>query len=98
MPSIWEKYQKIIEIDSNSKIKTYKAKIEPIIKEIIPEDKKDYYKILKRIEKIKEKYKIIEMIEEENKIYIVINKDDELISKINKLLITDELNIFKKKG
>ena len=95
MPSIWEKYQKIVEIDSNSKIKTYKAKIEPIIKEIIPEDKKEYYRILKKLEKIKEKYKIIEMIEEENKIYLVINKDDELISKINKLLITDESNIQK---
>ena len=95
MPSIWEKYQKIEEMDSNSKIKTYKAKIEPIIKEIIPEDKKDYYRIKERSEIIKEKYKIIEMIEEEDKFYIVINKDDELISKIDKLLLTDELIIKK---
>ena len=95
MPSIWEKYQKIEEIDSNSKIKTYKAKIEPIIKEIIPEDRNDYYKIKEKLEIIEKKYKIIEIIEEKDKFYIVINKDDELISKIDKLLLTDELNIQK---
>ena len=59
--SIWDKYQKIEEIKSESKIKTYKAKIEPIIKEIIPEDKKDYYRIKERLEIIKRKYKIIEV-------------------------------------
>ena len=95
MPSIWEKYQKIEEIDSNLKIKTYKAKIEPIIKEIIPEDRNDYYKIKEKLEIIEKKYKIIEIIEEKDKFYIVINKDDELISKIDKLLLTDELNIQK---
>ena len=95
MPSIWEKYQKIEEMDSNSKIKTYKAKIEPIIKEIIPEDEKDYFKIKGRLENIKRKYQIIEIIEEKDKFYIVINKDDKLISKIDELLLTDELNIQK---
>ena len=55
MPSIWEKYQKIEEMNSNSKIKTYKAKIEPIIIEIIPEDKNDYYRIKGRLEIIKKK-------------------------------------------
>jgi len=95
MPSIWEKYQKIEEMDSNSKIKTYKAKIEPIIIEIIPEDKNDYYRIKGRIEIIKKKYNLIEIFEEKEKIYIVINKDDELIPKINELLLQDGLNIEK---
>ena len=95
MPSIWEKYQKIEELNSNSKIKTYKAKIEPIILEIIPEDKNEYYKIKGRLEIIKRKYKIIEIIEEIEKFYLVVNKDDELISKIDKLLLTEELNIEK---
>ena len=96
MPSIWEKYQKIEETDSNSKIKTYKAKIEPIIKEIIPEDKKDYFRIKDKLELIEKNYKIIEIIEEKDKFYIVIDKDDEdddLIFKIDKLLLTDELII-----
>ena len=95
MPSIWEKYQKIEEMDSNSKIKTYKAKMEPIIKEIIPKDKEDNLKIHLRLEKIKKNYKLIEIIEENDKIYIVINKDDKLISEIDELLLTDELFIQK---
>ena len=93
MPSIWEKYQKIEEMDSNSKIKTYKVKIEPIIKEIMPENRNDYFKIKERLGIIEKKYKIIEIIEEKDKFYIVINKDEELISKIDKLLLTDEINI-----
>ena len=95
MPSIWEKYQKIEEIESNPKIKTYKAKIEPIIKEIIPKDKEEHYRIKIKLDKIEKNYNIIEIIEEEEKFFIVINKDDELISKIDKLLVTDELNIQK---
>ena len=97
MPSIWEKYQKIFEMDSNSKIKTYNAKLELIIKEIIAEDENDYIRIKGKLEKIKENYKIIEIIEEKekDKFYIVINKGDELISQIDKLLLTDELNIQK---
>ena len=93
MPSIWEKYQKIEEIDSNSKIKTYKAKIEPIIKEIIPKNKEDYFKIKEILENIKKNYKLIEIIEENDKINDIINKDDKLISKIDELLLTDELII-----
>jgi len=101
MPSIWEKYQKIVEMDSNSKIKTYKAKIEPVIKEIIPKDEEDYFKIKKRIEKIqkikeiKNNYEIIEIIEEEKKFYIVLKENNELNLKIDNLLLTDELFIQK---
>ena len=38
MPSLWNKYQKIKEINSKLNIKTYSAKLELIIKEIIPKD------------------------------------------------------------
>ena len=52
MPSkIWNKYKMIEEINSKGNIKTYKAKIEPIIKEIIPKNKDDYYRIYERLEK-----------------------------------------------
>ena len=94
--SIWDKYQKIEEIKSESKIKTiktYKAKIEPIIKEIIFQDKKEYYKIKRRIEIIKKKYKVLEIIEEKERFYIVINNKEELISEIDNLILKDELTI-----
>jgi len=38
----------------NSNIKTYLARIEPIIKEIIPKNKDDYYIIIEKIEELKE--------------------------------------------
>ncbi len=50
MPStIWNKYQKIEEKNSNSNIKTYLARIELIIKEIIIKDIIEYYKIRERL-------------------------------------------------
>ena len=83
MPSkIWDKYEKLDEISSNSKIKTYKTKIEPIIKEIIPEDKKESDKIKGRIIKLKNKLEIFEIIEVNERFYIVIRDEDELKSKI----------------
>ena len=94
--SIWDKYQKIEEIKSESKIKTYKARIEPLIKEITP-DKNEYSLIKERIEIIKRDYKLMEIIEENDRFYIVINKDDELISKIDNLILKDEL-IVQKEG
>ena len=48
---IWNKYEKIKEI-SNNNIKTYLARIEPIIKEIKPKDKDDYIQIYEQLEKI----------------------------------------------
>ena len=83
MQKIWENYQKIEEIESKSKIKTYKVKLEPIIKEIVPEDRNDYYIIKEKLEKINKKYKLIDIIEENNKFYIVMYNDDELINKID---------------
>ena len=92
---IWNKYKIIKEIDSKSNIKTYLTRIEPIIKEIKPKDKDDYYKIIERLDKLKEELNIYEIIEENEKIYIVIENNEEILLKIDKLIISDELNIEK---
>jgi len=99
MPSkIWDKYKKIKEIESNnSNIKTYIVSIQPIVKEIIPTNKDDYYIIRERLEKIKEEEElnIYEIIEENERIYIVIDNNEELLLKIDKLILSDELFIEK---
>ena len=95
--TIWNKYKLIKEIDKNSNIKTYLARIEPIIKEISYKDKKEYLIILERLERIKNKIKIYDIIEEENKIYLVIDNNNEIISEIDKLILKDEM-ILKKEG
>ena len=98
MPStIWNKYKLIKEISSNSGIKTYSARLEPIIKEIKPKDKDDYYIIKERLEKIKEEEEIniYDIIEENERIYIVIDNNEEILLKIDKLILSDELDIRK---
>ena len=96
MPSkIWDKYKKIQEIESNSNIKTYLARMEPIIKEITPQNEEDNYIICERLEKLKEELNIYEIIEENEKIYIVMDNNDELLLKIDTLILSDELNIKK---
>ena len=100
MPSkIWDKYKMIKEIECNSNIKTYLTMIKPIVKEIIPKNKEDYYIIMERLEKLKlkEELNIYEIIEENDRIYIVIDNNDEFLSKIDKLILSDELDI-KKEG
>ena len=101
MPTkIWNKYKRIKEIESNnSKIKTYIASIQPIVKEIIPNNKDDYYIINERLEKLKEEEElnIYEIIEENGRIYIVIDNNKDILSKIDKLILSDELDI-KKEG
>jgi len=87
----------IKDIKSNSNIKTYLTRIEPIIKEIIPKNKHDFYIISERLEKLKEELNIYEIIEENERIYIVIDNNDELLLKVDKLILSDELNI-KKEG
>ena len=67
--TIWNKYKKIEEISSKGNIKTYKTKIEPIIKEIIPSNKNEYDNILSNLQNYKDS--IYEIIEENNKIYVV---------------------------
>ena len=93
MPSkIWNKYQLLEEISTNSKIKTYLARIEPIIKEIIPKNKNEYNLIREKLEIIKNIIKIYEIAEENDRIYIVIDNNKEEISKLDKLILSDELN------
>jgi len=95
MPSkIWNKYNIIKEIENNSNIKTYLTKTEPIVKEIIPKNKEDYIIIMERLErlKLKEEINIYEIIEENDRIYIVVINNDELLSKIDKLVLSDEIN------
>ena len=92
---IWNKYTIIKEIDSKSNIKTYLTRIEPIVKEIIPKDKDNYYIIIERLEKLKEEFNIYEIIEENEKIYIVLENNEEILSKIDKLIMSDELIIKK---
>ena len=93
MPTdIWNKYTKLKEIESsNSNIKTYLVRIEPIIKEIKPKDINEYLIIKERLEIIKNKYKIYDLIEENEKIYIVIEK--EINKEIDELLLSNKLNI-----
>ena len=96
MPSsIWKKYEKIKEINKNEKIKTYLGRIEPIIKEIIIKNEKEYYIIKERIERIKNIIKIYDIIEEKDRIYIIIENKEEIIKKIDELILSEELNIIK---
>ena len=98
MPStIWNKYKLIKEISSNANIKTYSARIEPIIKEIIPKNNDDYYIISAHLEQLKEELDIYEIIEEDNKFYIVAENNVQLLTKIDKLILSNELDI-KKEG
>ena len=98
MPStIWNKYNIVKEINSNSKIKTYLTKIEPIVKEITPKDEDEYYIIIERLEKLKQQFNIYEIIKENEKIYIVLENNDEVLSKIDELILSDELDV-KKEG
>ena len=85
----------IREIDSNANIKKYLTRIEPVVKEITLKDKDEYYIILKRLEEIKEKINIYEIIEGKNKLYIVIDNKEEILSKIDKLILSNELDIEK---
>ena len=95
---VWEKYEKLKEIgDENSNIKTYLARIEPIIKEIKPKNKNDYMLTIQKIEEIRQEIKIYDVIEENEAIYIVIEKNEEINEKLDKLLTSEELNI-KKEG
>ena len=100
MPSkIWSKYKMIKEIESNSNIKTYLARIELIVKEIIPKNKDDYYIFIERLVKLKEELEeeinIYEIIEENKKIYLVMDNNEKLLSKIDKLVLSDGLDIEK---
>ena len=72
--TIWNKYKMIKELYSNENIKTYKAKIEPIIKEITPRNRDEYNNILNNLQNYQNL--IYELIEENNKIYVVLLNDN----------------------
>ena len=98
MPStILNKYKLIKEISSNASIKTYSARLEPIIKVITPKDKDDYHGISERLEQLKDRLDIYEIIEEDNKFYIVAENNEKLLSKIDKLILSNE-SATKKEG
>ena len=79
--TIWNKYKMIKELYSNENIKTYKAKIEPIIKEITPRNMDEYNNILNNLQNYRNL--IYELIEENNKIYIVLLNDNINLDNIN---------------
>ena len=81
--TIWNKYKMIEQINSKGNIKTYKARLEPIIKEIKPKNMDEYNNILYNLQNYKDL--IYEIIEENNKIYAVLNDNINL----------DDINIMK---
>ena len=95
MPSIWNKYKVIKEINKNSDINTYLTRIEPIIKEIIIKNENEYNKIKERLERIKKIIKIYDIIEEKDRIYIVIDNNEEIMMKIDKMILSEEVEIVK---
>ena len=95
MPSIWNKYTKIKEINSNQNVKTYLTRIEPLIKEITPKDKDDYDIIYESLYNLKNGLNIHDIIEENDKIYVIIDNNKEINDKIDKLITSEELNIEK---
>ena len=96
MPSkIWNKYEKIKKLNSSSNINTYLTRIEPIIKEIIPKNIEEYILIKDNLEQIKNIIKIYDIIEEEDKIYVVLENNNEIISKFDELILSDNI---KKEG
>ena len=79
--TIWNKYELIKEINSKGNIKTYKAKLEPIIKEITPKNMDEYDNILFNLQNYQNL--IYEIIEENNKIYVVLLNDNINLDNIN---------------
>ena len=92
---IWEKYEKLEEIDDeNPNTKTYSARIKTIVKEIKTKNKDDYIRISQKIDEIKNKIKIYDIIEENELIYLVLDKNEEL-AKIDELLFSEKTEIEK---
>ena len=87
--SFLDKFTILEEINSNSKIKTYLAKIEPIIKEIIPNDKEELYRIYQKLQQINNE--IYKIIEENDKIYVVLDNKEELMKKIDKIILEENM-------
>ena len=92
MPNVWDKYQKIKEIKNKSNIKTYLARIEPIIKEITPKDEDEYNTIIDYFSELKDKFKVYDIIQEKQIIYLVVENKDEINKEIDNLLISGKFN------
>ena len=95
MPSIWNKYTKIKEINSTSSVKTYLTRIEPLVKEITPKNKDDYDIIYEKLTNLKYELNIYDIIEENDKIYVIFDNKKEINDKIDKLISLEENNIKK---
>ena len=91
---IWNKYKKIKDI-VNSNIKTYLARIEYIIKEIIPKNEDECSLIKEKLEIIKNIIKMNEIIEENNKLYEIIDNNEEIASKFDNLILSEKSIIEK---
>ena len=83
--------------NTNININTYLTSIEPIIKEIIINNEIEYYKIKVRLEPIKNAIKLYDIMEEKDRIYIVIDNNEEIMTKLDKMILSEKLDI-KKEG
>ena len=95
MDSIWDKYHIIKEIKNNSNIKTYLVRTEPIVKEIMPKEGDEYYRMIDYFNESKDKYKIYDIIEEKQKIYIVLENNNKISKEIDNVIISEEYNLKK---
>ena len=84
--TIWNKFKLINEVSSKSNVKTYIARLEPMIKEIIPKNKEEYHSIFQNLKELKNEIKIYDIIEENDKIYVILDNDIEFSLKIDKLV------------
>ena len=93
--TIWNKYKILKEIKTNSNIKTYLTRMEPIVKEIIPKNKIESEIIFENLKELRDRIKIYDIIEENDKLYIIIDNNEEAISEFDKLITSEEFKIKK---
>ena len=88
MSYIWNKYTKKREISKkNSKIKTYSAIFEPMIKEIAYQNEEEYFTIYEKLKILEYEIKIYDIIEEKDIIYVVLDNDEEISRRIDNEII-----------
>ena len=95
MHLIWNKYPKIKEINTKQNIKTYLTRIEPLVKEITPENKDDFYEIYESLFNLKNELNIYDIIVENDNIYIILDNNRENNDKIDELITSKEFNAQK---
>ena len=83
---VWNKYKQIEQISSQENIKTYKAQLEVIVKEINTQDINQYNLVKNNLQNYEDQ--IFELIEENNKLFLILlndlNLDNIYNSKIKK--------------